>query len=269
MLGNSSWLSLVLVIGSVCPTLAVGGSDAAQLRTLQLTDSVASCPVGQARAIFLQLFKGSDRAIDPLFPSGTTTRLDSIEGWRFRATGIRRRLAFLAHSHAAEYSGSAAVCAFYAATFNTSLLTETGDGLAISAAPESSLYVVAICVVRDSLPSGASSTWRLREKDILLMRLTVEGEEHVLALRPVTLPREQLKREQREFRRAAMLAAGPEPKALFASKPRDSVARCLTSASPVGEFGGSSDREQGKAAREVLGRAMSNAVQTIDINIDR
>jgi hypothetical protein len=227
--------SLALLLPSIWVSLLLSGPDHAsigELRTLQASDSGTSCPAGYARAIFLETFHGDHRAIDSLFPPGVTARLDST-GSRFRAPDLRRRLARLTGRPAADFAGSGAVCAFYSTSFTTSLLTEDGDGLAISIAPQSSSYVTTMCVIRDSVPSGSSFTQRLRDRDILLMRIMLGGEPHVVALRTLTLPRDQLKREQHEFTRTAAAATRPAAVGLFPGKPQDRVARCLMDASPA------------------------------------
>jgi hypothetical protein len=183
----------------------------------------------------VELFKGSRPAIDPLFPENLVARVDSMAGSSLRPADLRRRLALLSRRRSADYVGNGAVCAFYSTRFMSSLLTEGGDGVAVSVAPEGAQYSVSVCVVNDSVPPSHAFSGQLRNQDLLLVRLRVGGVPNVLTLRVATLPRERLQHEQQEFKKGAAQIAGKASEALFPSQPKERVGHCLNEASAAND----------------------------------
>jgi len=221
------FLTAICLLASL-PVAHAGSSP----RTLDLADSGAVCPPGNARAVFLQLFSADQATLDALFKNGSISRIDRLKQQGFRGPALRERLARLSGASASAFIGNGAACIFYARKVTASLLTTTGDGLAVAvipnaAMPNPSAYTVAACMLDDSLATGVSGVWQLKDRDVLLMRTAIEGEPQVIALHTLTVEHQKLRQEQMEFQVSASSIQSISAKGLLPSEPQESVANCL------------------------------------------
>jgi hypothetical protein len=191
--------------------------------------------------LFLQFFRIARSAEEAMFPLGEPARLEAIAARDFRGVVLQRLLAQRAKLPPSALTAGAAIVAFFRTSIATAFLTESGDGLAVSARSDSSMVAIAICTVDDSTNVQKVGHWRLQKDKMLLLPAQLDGEPHLLALRAATMSDSDVSKEANAFRMSVVEVGARDQKAVWPGSIPSNAATCL-GVPPGRRAGGESQR---------------------------
>jgi hypothetical protein len=207
----------MLCVGLISAVACTQPAQAQQQPVLK-TDSTASCPIDFVRAVFVHSFSLSSRAGASLFRD-SSFRIISLGTKGFRGPDLRRRIAQLAHVSEKDVLGGGALEAFFGTPkFESSFLTQSGDGAAILIRDSGAGLISAICAIRDSAVVVPGGVFSLGNSEALLLEAMLSGKPHALAMRVVTLPRKERRGEQLAFLDGVKRVAASERQDLLPSE---------------------------------------------------